>query len=157
MLPPVSLWLFIFSNKRGCDIQPTPDGQPFQVELLVEEQVIRRNGESIDDAEMDESIFDYVAHHLPGGWEINEGSYGTAVFSAATGTFGVEHTVRVLHEEGIFLAETVLGQTIRTSSGRVWYRCAESASSTRWRIWAAFLPSPTGSAAFGRKHGCNGR
>lgn len=44
-----------------------------------------------------EMVEDAVCELLPGGWEINEGSFGTVTFGTATGEPEIEHTWR---EEG---------------------------------------------------------
>lgn len=49
------------------------------------------NGEKVENSELSELVEEFVYDNLPGGWEINEGSYGDVEFDIAGGKAKFNH------------------------------------------------------------------
>ena len=52
-----------------------------------------------EDKELDDAVEEYVFGLLPGGWEINDGSFGTVRIDARTQKAHIEHSSRFVDHE----------------------------------------------------------
>jgi hypothetical protein len=55
-------------------------------------------GNDVEADFLNDAVEEYVCSILPGGWEINDGSYGEVEIDVATGKSKVLHTERIVNE-----------------------------------------------------------
>ncbi len=63
-----------------------------------DQQYFDSQGHDLDGQAMNDAVEDYVCAILPGGWEIDAGSYGEVEIDLTTGKSKVLHTQRVVEE-----------------------------------------------------------